>query len=344
MSDIETLSSEFTEVRDSLEEANRKIAVLESRETETEVRSELTVSEALVRAFNGEKVETRAIQSTADNAKQNIWANKPLGFVEQRRPLKAVFGSSPIPGDSGTSIEYARVGTRTGSVAKQAAEGDALTYNKVTIVSDSAPIETFGGYAEFSVQALRFGKAPLLETTVRHLEVEYAKAAETKVRNALTGIINANLNVVTRGAVTGAAAGSAWIGAVEDGLAMIEDNSRGLAGNAIVVSRDIHKLLLTTTDTSGRPLFEVNRDGSNTFGSVAVNAGANVAGLPVVSVPQLAANTFYVVSSDALCIWEEGILELTDKNIVNLTELRSLYGYIATGVFDGKGVAKVTWA
>jgi HK97 family phage prohead protease/HK97 family phage major capsid protein len=355
MSEInDTLSTEVAGLRDSVSDLERKLSVVEDAQV-TEVRAggSESLAEAVIAAYNGKDVTDDAIQvraytgsAMADNALRPIWVDKELNFIEKRRPLSAVFGKEAIPGDSGTVIEYAKVATRTGTVAKQALEGDALAFNKVSITTDSAPIETFGGYAELSVQALKFGKAPLLATTLKHLSVEYAKATEAKVAATLTGIANANLNVVARGAVTGASAASGWIGAVEDSLVAIDDNSRGLAGSHIIVSRDVHKALLTTTDTTGRPLFVVNADGSNTYGSVTPGAAgsAAIAGLPVISGPNLAANSFYVVSNEAILVWESSIFELSDANIVNLTELRSLYGYLAAGVFDGKGVAKVTWS
>ncbi|QII01069.1 hypothetical protein BH92_15370 [Rhodococcoides fascians A21d2] len=352
MSESDNLSTEVAGLRDSVTELDRKFSVLDNREV-TEVRGSETLADAVVAAYNGKDASRDALQvraytggSTADNALRPIWVDKELNFIEKRRPLSAVFGHDAIPGDSGSTIEYAKVATRTGSVAKQTAEGEPVTFNKVTITTDSAPIETFGGYAELSVQALKFGKAPLLNTTLKHLSVEYAKATEAKVAATLTGITNANLNVVTRGAATGVTAASAWVAAVEDGLVAIDDNSRGLAGSHIIVSRDVHKTLLTTVDTTGRPIFDVNSDGQNTYGGVTPGAAGNaiVAKLPVVSVPGLPANSFYVVSNEAILVWESSIFELSDANIVNLTELRSLYGYLATGVYDGKGVAKVTWS
>ncbi|OZC71752.1 hypothetical protein CH306_22980 [Rhodococcus sp. 15-725-2-2b] len=352
MSESDNLSTEVAGLRDSVTELDRKFSVLDNREV-TEIRGSDTLADAVVAAYNGKDASRDALQvraytggSTADNALRPIWVDKELNFIEKRRPIKAIFGGEAIPGDSGSTIEYAKVSTRTGTVAKQTAEGEPLTFNKVAITTDSAPIETFGGYAELSVQALRFGKAPLLNTTLKHMSVEYAKATEAKVAATLTGIANANLNVVVRGSITGTSAASGWIAAVEDGLMAIEDNSRGLAGTNIIVSRDVHKTLLTSNDTSGRPLFRIDGNASaNTAGTVVPGAAgsANIAGLPVVSGPNLPANSFYVVSNEALLVWESSIFELSDENIVNLTELRSLFGFLATGVFDGKGVAKVTW-
>lgn len=349
--DNDNLSTEVDGLRESVTDLERKLeTVLEVRESTT-VAGSASLADAVIAAYNGKDAEADRMHvraytgsSSADNVNRPIWVDKELGFIEKRRPLSAVFGSEPIPGDSGMTIEYSKVGVRTGSVAKQTAEGEPLTFNKVTIVDASAPIETFGGYTELSVQALKFGKAPLLQTTLKHLGVEYAKATETKVSSTLTTATG--FNAVTRGAVTGVNAASAWIGAVEDSLVAIEDNSRGLAGSHIVVSRDVHKALLTTTDTTGRPLFVVNGDGQNTYGSVTPGAAgqAAIAGLPVISGPNLAANSFYVVSNEAILVWESSIFELSDENIVNLTELRSLYGYLATGVFDAKGISKVTWS
>lgn len=346
------LSNDVAEIRETVTDLGRKLSVLETRDNEVSNAGEYSsLAEAVIAAYNGKDVAPAAMQvraytggTTADNVSRPIWVDKELKFIEQRRPLAQVFGHEPIPGDSGMTIEYNKVGTRTGTVGKQAAEGDALNYNKVTIVDASAPIETFGGYTELSVQALKFGKAPLLQTTLKSLSVNYAKATEAEIRNKLTSATG--VNAVTRGSITGANAASGWIGAVEDGLVAIDDNSMGLQGTHVIVSRDVHKALLTTTDTAGRPLFVVNGDGSNTYGSVTPGAAgqAVIAGLPVVSVPQLAANSFYVVSNEALLIWESSIFELSDKNIVNLTELRSLYGYLATGVYDNKGIAKVTWS
>jgi hypothetical protein len=101
----------------------------------------------------------------------------------------------------------------------------------------------------------------------------------------------------------------------------------------------------TIVDTTGRPLFDVNGDGANTVGNVSVvRVAGSVAGFPVVVIPTLAANSMYVVSSDALIVREDAVKSLQDENIRNLTKEFSIYGYMAVEVANPIAIVKVTKA
>lgn len=369
---LDAAEAEVTALRSSHDELERRVGVLQDAGTSGpsrrtfKTRSFGELLKALVTgdtdaiseyreaadALEADRMETRAFtgQTLAENGlDQPVWLDKMLRLTNRRRPLSTLFSREPLPAD-GTSFEYPRIIEETGAVTVQAAEGDDLAYLEVKIGTGSGTVRTVGGYTSLSRQAIERNKVSLLDASLRWMSIQYAEAFELFVRSFLLGLPTTGAAGTNLLALAAAKPDSApeWISVVLDAKASIEDNSKGLLADFILVSRDVFKGIALIEDSTGRPVFEVRGDGQNTWGSVdlsSVELGAQIAGLPVVVAPRLPANSFYVASREAITSMESAgaPFSLQDENIINLTKDFSLYGYQGIYSEQPKGLTKVTW-
>ncbi|NIL89993.1 hypothetical protein RhoFasSB10_02310 [Rhodococcus fascians] len=348
--EFDKLSSENAELRESVAELDRKFSVLETRESNdssavTEYRSGGDFLKALATGADEAKMQVRAFTgaTTVDaDAIRPAWVNQTLKLVEKQRIVKNLFASAPLPG-TGNSIEYPYVKTETGAVGVQSAEGADLPYLELVIDTATAPVVTHGGYSSLSRQAIERSDVAYLESVLRFQAISYGNSTESAVQAALAGAAGVN-SVELAGATNSAKTAAMYLEAVIDAKAAIDDNSKGLQADVILVSRDVHKKLSLLVDTTGRPLFVLNGDGVNSFGSIPAGRLAGVIdNTPLVVGKNLAAGTIVVASAQALTSYESpgAPVALQDENIINLTKDFSLYGYFAVAVNDAKGITKI---
>lgn len=300
-----------------------------------------------------ENIETRAYTGAVldDSVANPAWLDKMLRLTNRKRPLTNLFRTEPLPA-TGMSYEYPYVSGETGTVQVQAAEGDDLAFLNIAIDTDSATVRTVGGYTSLSRQTIERSTVAFLDASLRWLGIQYAEAFELYVRTFFEGLptdnATARLNVNEIDLTAKPTTADGWIGAAFDGAAEIEDNSKGLLADFIVVDRATAKELVTLKDTAGRPIFAVNGDGQNTWGDLRIS-GTDIVGqiatLPVVMIPRLTGPTFTVCSRDAITTMESAgaPVRLQDENIINLTQDFSLYGYQSIYSEERKGISKVTW-
>lgn len=360
---------EVTQLRADNAEMVRRIGVLEDgsgKGVQTRTFKYQTAGEFLKAYAAGEKdaeeefraaresIETRAYtgQVLADTELQPAWVQKALKLMDERRPLKALFTQEPLP-SKGMTIEYPVVLTETGTVAKQTAEGDDLAYTEIKIGTRNAAVETFGAYTSLSRQLIERATIDHLGAALKYQVISYARSSELQVRNFFAGLSS---TVVGPNQVQGINAGATipdsapeLIDIVIDAKAMIEDNTPGGAlADFILVSRDFFKAFASIVDSTGRPLFDINNDGQNSFGEVNVRSqelGGSIAGLPIVVGPRLPVNTFAVCAKEAITTQESpgAPFRLQDENVINLTKDFSVYGYQSIYSEQPKGIVKVRW-
>lgn len=301
-----------------------------------------------------ESVETRAYegQTLADTAMQPAWMAKSLKLMDERRPLKGLFTQEPLP-SKGMTIEYPVVTSETGDVEEQLEEGDDLAYTEIKIGTRNAAVKTFGAYTSLSRQVIERATVDHLGAALKYQTISYARNTERQVRaffNALSATVPGENQVQGLDAGVGIPDSAPLINdLVIDAKAMIEDNTPGGAlADFTVISRDVFKVIAAIVDSTGRPLFDINNDGQNTFGTLNIRSqelGGVSAGLPFVVVPRIAPNTFAVCSSSAITTQESpgAPFTLQDENIVNLTKDFSVYGYQTIYSEEPKGIVKLRW-
>ncbi|OZF05563.1 HK97 family phage prohead protease [Rhodococcoides fascians] len=360
---------EVTQLRADNETLQRRIGVLEDgggTGTQTRTFKYQTAGEWLKALYAGEtdaadefraaveSVETRAYegQTLADTELQPAWMQKALKLMDERRPLKGLFTQEPLP-SKGMSIEYPVVLSESGNVEKQLNEGDDLAYTEIKIGTRNAVVETFGAYTSLSRQLIERATIDHLGAALKYQIISYARSSELQVRNFFNSL---SATVVGPNQVQGIDAGATMpdsgpeiIDLMIDAKAMIEDNTPGGAlADFALVSRDVFKQIAAIVDSTGRPLFDVNNDGQNTFGTLNIRAqelGGSAAGIPFVVGPRLAANTFAVCAKEAITTQESAgaPFRLQDENVINLTKDFSVYGYQSIYSEQPKAIVKIRW-
>lgn len=317
-------------------------------DTVTEIRETMD-------AIEGERIETRAYagQIVADGVERPAWLDKQLRLTDRSRPLSTFFSRESLPAD-GTSFEYAKVITETGAVTVQVAEGDDLAYLEIKLGTGSGTVRTVGGYTSFSRQAIERSKVAILDTGLRWMGIQYAEAFDLYVRTFLNSLPTTTGDATLRTNVINVAGGKPdtapeWISVFMDAAWMIDDNSKGLKADGILVSRDVAKGIALIEDSTGRPIFNVSGDGQNTwagsFDLGSLELVGEIAHRPVFCIPQLPANYCSVASRDAITTMESAgaPFSLQDENIINLTKDFSLYGYQGIYSEQTKGITRITW-
>ena len=315
-------------------------------DTVTEIREAMDEIES-------ERIEARAYtgQVVADGVERPYWLEKQLRLTNRRRPLSTIFSRESLPPD-GNSFEYAKVIEETGAITVQAAEGDDLAYLEIKLGTGSGTVRTVGGYTSFSRQAIERSKVAILDTGMRWMGIQYAEAFELYVRTFLLALPTAGQDSTNLIALAGAGkpdSAPEWISVIMDAAWAIEDNSKGLAADAIIVSRDVAKGMALIEDSTGRPVFEVAGNGQNTwagnFDLGSIELTGQIAGKPVICVPRLPANYAAVASREAITTMESAgaPFSLQDENIINLTKDFSLYGYQGIYSEQPKGLTRITW-
>ena len=348
-SSMETTNTDVADLRDTVTDLERRIAVMQERHESnanqgSQFRSGGELLKALAAGDDNARAEFRAADGTgpATSAQAgadayNGWIARPLKLVNEKRRTINLFSRGPLP-SHGNTVEYPVVKETAGTVEKQASEGAALSYMEIELGTGTATVGTYGGYSRLSRQAIERSDLAYLDAVLRYQALQYAKATEADVRAAVLGVKSAA--DITLAADTAAD----WIDVVVDSAAQVEDESLGLQAEFILVSRDVFKRIAHMEDNTGRPIFALREGGQNVIGSAnLVNASANIGGLPVVVDPTLPANTTLVASSEAVTTLESpgAPFRLQDESVINLTKDFSLYGYMAKTVNDASGIVRV---
>lgn len=336
-------SSEIAEVRNHAEELERRLEVLSADKTEAPtaptfrsygeyVKSVATGDEnglVLARAF----ADNHSVM--ADSILKNAWVNETIRILNNGRPTYNVFTSAPLPAD-GMTIEYPLLNSDTSAIEEQVAEGDSLTFGKIDLTSATANIKTYGGYTAMTRQLIERSSVAYVDAAFRAMAAAYAK----KTNNVVKDYIN-SLGTTSTSSVAAWSA-DAIIEMLADSATKV-NNETGKALEFILCSSDVFKQLAKQVDGVARPIAAATNP-SNGFGSInPVGLTGNIAGLPIVVDPSLAAGTLLTGASSAITTYESAgaPFRLNDGDITNLTQNFSVYGYLAVAGHDPKALVKV---
>ena len=336
-------SSEIAEVRNHAEELERRLEVLSADKTEAPtapkfrsygeyVKSVATGEESgltLARAF----ADTHSVM--ADSILKNAWVNETIRILDNGRPTYNVFTSAPLPAD-GMTIEYPLLNSDSSAIEEQEAEGDSLTFGKIDLTSATANIKTYGGYTAMTRQLIERSSIAYVDAAFRAMAAAYAK----KTNNVVKAYINSLSGTSTSSVAAWSA--DAIIEMLADSATKV-NNETGKALEFILCSSDVFKQLAKQVDGVARPIAAATNP-SNGFGSInPVGLTGNIAGLPIVVDPSLAAGTLLTGASSAITTYESAgaPFRLNDGDITNLTQQFSVYGYLAVAGHDPKALVKV---
>ncbi|MFT8787211.1 MAG: HK97 family phage prohead protease [Bifidobacterium psychraerophilum] len=277
--------------------------------------------------------QTRDLISTGDTGNTVAWIADDLRLIEQRRKLMNILTHDALP-DKGMSMEYNVVTEDTTAVAKQASEGDALTFGKVKFGTKTADIETYGGYTQLSRQVVERSTTPMLNTALKALRNAYAKATELKARTYTYDLIAAqrdaaeNANNITVSKTLTAMTPDDWAGLLLDAAEIMDE--RNAAMSKLIVSKDVAKALVALKDTGNRFL-DLSGKGSDTLGSFDLTATVgDLLRVPVQLLPGAPDGTASLFDPEAITVWESGgPTQLTNTDPTKIVDNYSVYGYMA---------------
>ena len=231
-------------------------------------------------------------------------------------------------------------------MTKQAKEGDALKFGKVTFGTKSVSIDTYGGYTTLSRQVIERSTTPMLNTALAALRNAYAKATETAVRDYLYTTIAGQRNATSNPNKLDAPATLAnmtidqWATLIMNAAELADDRNVNLT--RLGVSKDVMASLIALKD-SGSRFFDLSGDGSDTIGNFDLTG---IAGkflrLPVQMLPKAPAGTACFIDPESVTVWESGgPTQLSDGDPTKLTENYSVYGYMAVAATNVDGLIPV---
>jgi hypothetical protein len=330
----------IAEVRNHAEELERRLDVITSEKAPSTSAPQFRSYGEYVKAVAAGDLDAHRTftgADTADSIMKNAWVSDTVRILNAGRPTYSVFSSAALPAD-GNNVEYPVIDTNTLAIGAQAAEGDALSYGKITLTSATAPINTYGGYTDMSRQVVERSSVNYVDTAFRAMVAKYASATNAAVRAKLIADV-ANFNTSALGDWTAAEI----IDSLAEAAVKVNGDT-GLPLEFILVSSDVFRLMAKTVDTMDRPILSNNGATVNTYGNInPVGLTGNVLGLPIVVDPSLAALSFYAGNSGALTTYESAgaPFRLNDEEITTLTNSFSVYGYLGIAASDPKALCKI---
>lgn len=289
--------------------------------------------------------ECRDLIATGNTSNTSTWIADDLRLIEMRRKVINILTHDTLPA-KGMTMEYNVVSTDTTAVAKQATEGNALQFGKVTFGTKSVSIDTYGGYTTLSRQVIERSTTPMLNTALAALRNAYAKATETAVRDYLYDTIASqrdatqNANKIDAPATLAAMTIDQWATLIMNAAELADDRNVNLT--RLGVSKDVMSSLIALKD-SGSRFFDLSGDGSDTIGNFDLTG---IAGkflrLPVQMLPKAPNGTACFIDPESVTVWESGgPTQLSDGDPTKLTENYSVYGYMAVAATNVDGLIPV---
>ncbi len=331
------------EVRERLDDLDRKFIAFMDRETPQEPRTEARSAAAMLRAIaKGDEAAITRYNEMQEHAREysgGTSADAPVKdawigdltriFDNSSGRLSNFFGSQPLP-STGMNIEFAELEEITVQVDEQVNEGDDLPLGNVKLRTRTAKVHTYGGASLLSRQAIERSSLPVLQRTLDALAVAAGKTKKLNIANAFEAAL-----VARAGDAVDLAADTwqAWTDLVIDGGVYFDD--LGYDMEALITSVDVFKSIKNAVAADGRPLLTLSDTGANTVGTLNVaGLSGNLAGLRVFAVPSLADGTAAFANSAALTGYDSPLVQLQDENVLNLTKAYSVYRYgaVATEV------------
>lgn len=331
-------NQDLVEVREEIAEIGRRLDMLPTAAPVAEDKIETRAAGELIQlALNGDKdveaylsdLQTRAYTggTSADSPIKDAWVGDLTRiFDASSGVLASVFSTGSLP-EKGMSIEFAELGTNTVKFEEQVNEGDDLAFGKVTLTTRTAPVKTYGGYTQLTVQEVKRSTLPILN---RHFEAQAAAAGARKklvLRNEFNTVRAAQIgdnNVVTLAGDFNTADHIDWSNLVVD--AAIAYEAKNANFDVLVVSPAIFKRLNALV-VDGNKVLNVAPD-RNTIGRLNLpGLTGDLAGVTVVVDTAATGDTATFVNGRALRQYESGIVQLSDDNIINLSSTFSAYKF-----------------
>jgi hypothetical protein len=184
-----------------------------------------------------------------------------MQVVDASQPLVDAAGTLPPP--TRLTYTYPQI-TQRPQVAAQTAEKTEIASREIKIVDATAPVSTFAGGTDVSIQVIQLSEPSYLEIQAQLYAEEMARATDAAAIVAYAAAVPAT-HKVSIGAVA-----TAWNQELFDLAALIATDSRRFP-DRLVLSVDLWAKLGGAADSDGRPLFPAMA-ASNPVGSASLTS------------------------------------------------------------------------
>lgn len=268
---------------------------------------------------------------------QTQWIRDVIDLIRPAMPTVQAFEQRPLP-DQGLTISQPTVTTRP-TIAKQAAQGDAISSQKAVIGSTSWTVDTFAGGQGMSFQSILRTDPAYLAEVMRLHTVEMALEIEEAV---VAGVLAAADDVHTAVELSNTA--TEYQDAFIDAAALI----LGSAGiqrlpTLAVLNVPMWVLLGKAKDSAGRPLFP-GLSPLNPQGSFQLTDGTGeVRSLRYFVSPKMATtNAKAVVGVPEAYRTMMGPIQTIQNDVPEtLTQEHAVFQFVAHGKVDARGLALI---
>jgi len=276
--------------------------------------------------------------TSADAALRPGWVGYLDNLIDLGMPTLSAFSRSALPA-TGLTIEWAKVNTNTIATTKQTTENTALNDGNISLTTVSASVGTYGSQTSLSRQSIERSTVNYLDVAFRAMALGYAKKLNADFVATIAGLTFGVPKTFDASAGTAAAI----IGAIVDGTSYIYQNA-GMLPQFIVVDPTAYKFFLSKVDSAGRPIVVVDGAGVNNIGSGnPARLAGQIAGLPLIVDPALAANSAYLANAEALTSYLSAgaPTRLSLESPSTLTNTYAVYGYAAFAVPFEAAIVKI---
>lgn len=352
MTDNNTDAADLIEVRDRIDELERRQANFQTRD-ESPALDTRTAGEILKAIASGDETTIREYNEThtraytggtsADAVVKPGWVGDLTRIFDASSGVLAdAFSTGTLPA-TGLSIEFAELSTNTLSVAEQANEGDDIASGKISITTRSAPVKTYAGSTSLSRQEVERSTVGVLNTSLNGLAIAAGARKKAVLRAAYASLVTArkgiaaDAGVVILGATLAAGTAGHWEDVLIDAALKFEQVNLPL--ERLIVSASVFKKLRSLT-VSGERVFRVAQD--NASGTLNLpGLGGDFAGIPVRLDSGQTGDEAVFVNSLALRQYDSPLVSLSDEQISNLTKSFAVYRYGAVAAELPAGVVPV---
>lgn len=353
----EVTAADLAEVRESIEELSRSITTITTREPDAPAVDTRSAGEILKAIASGDESTIRAYDAlfearaytggtSADAVVKPGWVGDLSRIFDASSGVLAeVFSTGTLPA-AGNSIEYAEISANTIDVTEQAAEGDDITFGKVSITTQTAPVKTYAGGTQLTRQSIERSSVGVLNTSLEALATAAGARKKAALRAAYNALVTAregiasNGGVVLLGATLAAATADNWEDALVD--AALKFESVDLSPEALIVSGSVFKRLRSLT-VSGERVFRVGeRNDSGTLDLPGLSG--DFAGIPVRLDSGATGDKAAFANGRAIRAYDSALVSLSDESLVSLSKSFAVYRYGAVAAEIPAGVVPVKLA
>jgi hypothetical protein len=261
------------------------------------------------------------------------WLTDIVDFIGTARPCVSAFSTRPLPA-SGMSITFPTVTVRP-LIGKQTAEKGPVASRATVIVPGTAPVDTYGGGEDVSVQAIQRTDPSYLaivnELYAEQMALSMDVVACTSVLNGAAGPAQ-TLSLAAKGAdIAGVLAAT--------GKAILNAHANF---DTWVMGLDVWAYVVGSVGTDGRPLFP-SVGPSNPVGTSTVDsATGNARGVTFVADPNMAPASSIAGDSRAFTSLLGGVQTLRADNPAQLGVDFAVYEFAAFALRRPSALVKIT--